>query len=141
MDRSTCILIYSEKSDACNQIFDRIKSLDFDLARITGLAFLCVDKSAIHDWYRKVMKLKYVPALYIRYFSDDDAKVLEGKRLVLQWIDAICDELGRLPPNDVTSPPPPPPQPQHRAIVDTKRRSAIDVAMEMQKEREKAVKV
>lgn len=93
MDRSTCILIYSEKSATCGEIIDRLKSLPFDLPRVTGLAFLSIDKKAISDWYKNVLKVRYIPALYVRYFGEKDARILQGKRAVMQWIDAICDAL------------------------------------------------
>ena len=86
MDRKLCVLAYSSHSQACKELIDLIRSLPYDLPRLTGMTFLNVDCDAIRNKLT-AEGITGVPTLLVMYFDGTRQKF--QKESIYAWIQAI----------------------------------------------------
>lgn len=91
MDRQYTILVFSKHSNACNQFFQHIKSLPFDIIRSTGMTLLSVDNADIRKKIEEI-NVSVVPTLLIKYF-DKTQQQLDGED-VYTWVSAVANASG-----------------------------------------------
>tara|TARA_B100000497_G_scaffold102246_1_gene116598 strand:- start:289 stop:903 length:615 start_codon:yes stop_codon:yes gene_type:complete len=103
MQQQLCVLLYSDYSDVCKNLFKALESCPIDIYGISGMKNLCIDNEKLRKriLINKNISITSVPSLLIVY-NNSQLEKLEGQK-VFDWIDVIVNE--NLPP-----PPPPPPK-------------------------------
>lgn len=102
MDRKLCALIYSQHSPACRKLIEHVKSLDYDLPKITGMTLLSADSSEARSKFAK-SGITSVPTLVVMYF-DGTIQRLENEE-VYDWIAAVNAVVRSPAPVEVEEPP------------------------------------
>lgn len=94
MDRSICVLIYSEFSHASKRLMDYIQSRPCDIAAITGLSMLVADTQEIRDSLT-TLAITSVPCIFIKYF--DGTSALYADNDAYAFVDAITSSVSIAP--------------------------------------------
>jgi hypothetical protein len=133
MQQQLCVLLYSEYSDVCKNLFKALESCPIDIYGISGMKNLCVDNEKLRKRIlsNKNISITSVPSLLIVY-NNSQLEKLEGQK-VFDWIDVIVNE--NLPPPHPPQIPPPPPPPKEEN--DSEEEEEIVPVKKVQKKKTK----